>query len=626
VRGVSIVGAALLAACGGHRSDDRVDVAPACARPTGDLAGAWDDERRAAVSASFHRIPRGDDTFARVATSLDRAANAWLDARAAACELGRGSGSAAAAVAVAETACLRDYRRELASLTTAFAAATPDVVAHARASTVELPPLARCTDATAMGRMPPPPTGDAAAHLDALADRLATARAAAASGKPSDALAIADDVMAAPEVAHDAPLAIAGELSRAEWLTASGRLDDARTSATRAYELAVGIGDDRGELLAAADVAALAAYDVSRVADARHWLHTGQILLARLDGERELEARLALVEGTVEIVAGVPAAAAPALALAVADDRKLDPDHPSLGAALALLGSAEIDVGKVADAERDLRDALAHQRRDLGDDSPEVASAEINLALAQAARGFYADAARSLDDALALQARVLGADHVAGAYAYLARVEVDKGRGDRAAAARDAAEAGRIARAAFGDQGQLVAQALLAEAELDADAGRGDDAVTAAMRGRELSVGLDDGSRAVADATVARALAAAGRASAAVALAKQAMARVDDTRVSSSTRALVATTYGELLLARGDAAGALSPLREAEAAFVEGRPSPWRLVRTRFALARALAATDRAAGIDEAKLALGEAPRDGEAAVRAEIETWIAKK
>jgi Flp pilus assembly protein TadD len=83
---------------------------------------------------------------------------------------------------------------------------------------------------------------------------------------------------------------------------------------------------------------------------------------------------------------------------------------------------------------------------------------------------------------------------------------------------------------------------------------------------------------------------------------------------------------GALLLARGDAAGALSPLREAEAAFVEGRPSPWRLVRTRFALARALAATDRAAGIDEAKLALGEAPRDGEAAVRAEIETWIAKK
>ena len=67
-------------------------------------------------------------------------------------------------------------------------------------------------------------------------------------------------------------------------------------------------------------------------------------------------------------------------------------------------------------------------------------------------------------------------------------------------------------------------------------------------------------------------------------------------------------------------------MREAEAAFVEGRPSPWRLVRTRFALARALAATDRAAGIDEAKLALGEAPRDGEAAVRAEIETWIAKK
>ena len=576
--------------------------------------------------------------------SSNRAAAAWLDARVAVCEAevaagsaaaraagsaavrAVGSASAAGEVAVGERACLRDWRRELAALTSALAAATPEAVAHAHAAVTELPPLAACTDAAAIARRPAPPTGDDAARIDALADRLATARSAAVAGKPGDALAIADDVMAAPELARAPSLAIAGELARADWLTASGRLDDARMSATHAYELALGIGDDRAQLLAAAAVAELAAYDSTRVPDARHWLHTAQVLLARLDGERDLEARVAQVEGTVEIVAGVPATAAPALALAVADYRKLDPDHPSLGAALALLGSAEVDLGKVADAERDLRDALAHERRDLGDDSPEIASAMINLALAQAARGFYADASRSLDDALALQARVLGGDNVARAYAYLARVEVDKGRGDRDAAARDVAEAGRIARAAFGDQGQLVAQVTLAAAELDADAGRGADAVAAARRGRELSAGLDDGNRALADATLARALAAAGQSGAAVALAKAAMARVDDVRVTSSTRALVATTYGELLLARGDAAGAVPPLREAEAAFVEGTPSPWRLVRTRFALARALAATDRAAGIDEAKLALGDAPRDGEAAVRAEIETWIAKK
>jgi tetratricopeptide (TPR) repeat protein len=601
-----------------------------CTRPTPALANAWDDTRRAAVAAAFDAAdPRGDEMFARVATALDRATGRWLDAEVATCEAetGSGSGSAAAAAASARR-CLDDWRRELAALTGAFAQATPEVVARARGAVADLPSLARCSDADAMARQPAQPT-DPELHgkLAALADRLAAARAVAVTGKTGDALAIADDVAAAPDIARDAPLAIAAELARAELLTTTGRLDDARSSATHAYDLALGLGDVRLELDAVVDIIALAGYDAGRLPDARHWLRTGQALLAALDGERELEARVAQVEGTVEVVAGNPAAAAPALALAVTDLRKLDVDHPSLGAALALLGSAELDLGRVADAERDLRDALAHQRRDLGSDSADVASATINLALAQAARGFYADAARSLDDALALQARVLGADHVARAYAYLARVEVDKGRGDRAAAERDVAAAERIARVTFGDAGQLVAQSTLASAELLAETGRGAAAVAAARRGVELIGAADRSARVLADATLARALASAGERGKALALASDAAARVDGiARVSSSTRALVATTYGELLLDAARPHDAVAPLRAAEVAFGEGAPSPWRLMRTRFALAKALAASDGEAAVEEARLALGEAPRDGAAAEKEEIAAWIAKR
>jgi tetratricopeptide (TPR) repeat protein len=625
------VAALAVAACGGGGAPAPVAT---CTRPTAALAGVWDDARRAAVAAAFHAVdPRGDDVFARVAVALDRDTARWLDTEVAACELGSGLRpgtsdlGAAQAVAAAARDCLDDYKRELAAVTVELTAATPEIVTHARGAIADLPLLARCSDGDAMAHRPPlPAEPELRGRLVALADRLATARAAALAGKPGDALAIADDVAASSDLAHDPPLAIDAELARAELLTTSGRLDDARSSATRAYDLAHATGDVRAELVAAADIAALAGYDVGRLVDARRWLRSGQAVLAALDGERELEARLAQVEGTVEVVAGNPAAAAPALALAVADDRKLDPDHPGLGAALALLGAAELDLGKVADAERDLRDALAHQRRDLGDDNPDVASAMINLALAQAARGFYADASRSLDDALALQARVLDADHVSRAYAYLARVEVDKGRGDRAAAERDAASAERIARLGYGDSGQLVAQATLAGAELAAETGRGAEAVAKARHARALSAG-DDGARVVADATLARALAADGQLRAAIELARDAYARVDAVpRVASATRALVATTLGELLLARGDDAAAIVPLRAAEVAFGEAAPSPWRLVRTRFALARALAAIDPAAALDEAKLALGDAPRDGAPAVRAEIETWIARR
>jgi hypothetical protein len=76
------------------------------------------------------------------------------------------------------------------------------------------------------------------------------------------------------------------------------------------------------------------------------------------------------------------------------------------------------------------------------------------------------------------------------------------------------------------------------------------------------------------------------------------------------------------VLAHGDTAGAVEPLRAAAAAYAEGSPSPWRLARTRFALARALLASDPIAARAAGTLAARDFPKDGDPALRTAIDAW----
>jgi len=55
-------------------------------------------------------------------------------------------------------------------------------------------------------------------------------------------------------------------------------------------------------------------------------------------------------------------------------------------------------------------------------------------------------------------------------------------------------------------------------------------------------------------------------------------------------------------------------------------PAATLLARFPDGLAQALAATDRDAAIREARLAIAEFPRDGDASTKALIERWIAKQ
>jgi eukaryotic-like serine/threonine-protein kinase len=582
-----------------------------CARPTGELAGVWDAAKRDAIATAFHAFPRGDAVFAHVAPTLDRATTAWLDARRDACLVAQKPSDpwAAPQRIDARMACLRAWRRQLVAVTDTFAKATPEIVERAVASAGELPAVARCADGDAE------PIADLA-RLEAAFDKLADARAQHVAGHDDAALAELAQVSR-----EDAPSAIAAALLEADAAAAAGRFEDSRASAHRAFDLAIGITDRRSAAEAAADLAYLGAYDPSRISDSLQWVKTGQSLLAKLDDTIELDAKLANAEGNVMLMSGIAAYAEPAFARAVADYRRIDPDHPNLGSSLAALGSAELDRGKIDDAERDLRDGFARAERDLGPDHIEVAAALVNLGLVDAARGHYADALRGYDRAIATITRTLGPDHARLVYAYMDRAQARAARGGLADAERDLAEADRIARASFGGTNPMANQVAMAHASLLLDAGaRPADALALATSARSGFEHVDSLTRGIADATLARALAATGNLRDGLERARIAAAVADAFPTGpGAVRAILYHAYGELALASHADALAAYELRMAAGALAAGSPDPLRMAAIRFALARAT--SDRAM----ADRALREFPRDGDPARRAAIERWLAK-
>jgi len=590
-----------------------------CPRPSDELVGVWDDPSRKSIELAFRATgTRGADTFTRVATALDHDAASWLDARVAACVATSVRHAQSPQVLDRRVACLRDWRRHFAALTGGLVHASADTVAHAPTSVTELPSLAHCADVDAMAAEPEV-TAELQPKLDALLDKLALARAAVIIGKPQDAVDAAEQVANDPDAARYPPLETEAWLWLGQQLASAGRLDEARAAVAqgvrpRAIDRGQALGGDRGERRrvprrvrpdAPRGRAAVAAHRPGaaraarrRIASSRRGSRTSRARwtssrACRPRRSRRSRSRSRTTRSSIRITRRSARACR-----CSARRSSISGRSPTRSATCARRSRATSAT--------------------LGDDHPEVASSEINLALVLAARGYYGDAIAMLDDALALQARVLGSDYGSLAYGSLARAEVNKSRGDRAAAAKDLEDARRRARAGYGPASALAAQAEMATAELEAELGHGAAAVEHAKAARNVMT--DAISVALADATLARAMAASGD-PAALALAKDAAARVGD-QAPGAIRGLVYSAYGELALARRDPAAALA-LREAEGAFLGGSPSPWRLAKVRFSLAKALASGDRTAARAEAQLALEEFPRDGDPALKSAISKLV---
>ncbi len=579
-----------------------------CPDPTAELTGVWDVARKDETRAAFARssLPFQAETFTRVAAQLDRISTGWLGAHRDACLATAVRHDQSADLLDRRMSCLRRFRRQLAAVTATLAAPTDEVIQHAVATVAELPPLSACADREALAAGPAmPPEPAVRARIDALFDQLARAHDSAT----------VDDLARDPLATSHPPLAIAIALWRAEAATTAGRHDEARTSARTAFDLALTNDDRRSEIRAATALVTLGAFDTRRKDDALQWARTGTAVVAKLDAPEDLDAKLALAEGGVQIASADAVAAETAFTRAVADYRRLGADHPGLGAALARLGTSELGRGRLEDAAAHLTESVERSAAALGPSHPELAAPNLSLALVEGGRGHYVDAIARIDAAVDLLKRTYGPDHLMLIYAYGSRAYQQQFHGDPAAAERDYREAARIALLHYGAEHPMVSQLALARADLLARRGDGAEAVELATRAREIVASTADARDlgvAYADAILARALAVTGKRDAAIEHARAGVARCD-----AFTAGLPSGPCAIVHQALGEVARDPRELEAAAAAIIHGTPDPGRLAEIRLSLARLTG--------DPAVAALGfrEFPRDGDPMIRAGLEAIV---
>ncbi|HEY6038517.1 MAG TPA: serine/threonine-protein kinase, partial [Kofleriaceae bacterium] len=158
-----------------------------CPDPRGQLAGVWDDARRARLALGFapHAEPYVPVTIARTTEALDRYADRWVDLRREACRATYITHDQSETRYDAIVACFDRRRGELAAVT-AFLVDAPDLdtIRHATAIAGGLADLAPCRDGATLAEQPPLPVQPVLrAQVAAALQSVATARALGRSGK-----------------------------------------------------------------------------------------------------------------------------------------------------------------------------------------------------------------------------------------------------------------------------------------------------------------------------------------------------------------------------------------------------------------------------------------------------------
>ncbi len=618
---------------------------PAAALCTGgpaQLAGVWNDDRSMAVRqrAQATLMPDGVDRIDRAAGLIDSYGKAWVAAYGETCRATQIEGTQSPALLDLRMACLETRMQSIDTLadvleTVADAAAAEKALRGA----TRLAGLDACRDRSALLAMGPPPDDpDARATLDSGRKDLARARVlmdignfdgsqASATAALEKAARIGSQTLLAEATVRLGIIArLAGEDSEAVTNTlesaliaaAAGRHD--RVAAEALVELVRVTGYERNDFEAASAFARQAETVIrrltepdllqarlddqlgtlaSRQGDYEAALTHHEAARQRLDSARDVppQSLLAPLDGLANALAGqglYEEARQVRLDLLERQEALLGPEHPQIAISLNQLGNGEFDRARFGAAETAYRRARAIRQRVFGDDHVRTASVEVNLANALAAGGRPHDALVVYRQAqITLETR-LGADHPHVAVVLSSSASALNAIDDRTAARQRLERALAIQEKAFGRDHSSVGQTHYNLADLAFDDGDADVAVRefrAALRIWEAAHGPDH-------PRVAAALSGIGRAT-----------LLDDR-----------------------AADALPWLMRALEIRDRVESDPWRRATTRFASARALAASGR--DPEKARYLATEADRELDDAddraevkdLRAAIRQWLDRQ
>ncbi len=363
------------------------------------LAGAWDDEIRARVAASF--ASTGVDGATEVFSRLEAIADAYGDdivaMRTQVCESSLGGRKDADEVLVLRMSCLQRRRQDLAALTTAFSSVDPSGVDRVIEAASGLPPISDCRDVQALQRGVPAPPSEVKDEVLVLQNSLEEARLEGEAGHVKSAIERA-------ESAKNRSLELAYLPLQAQAFETLGYLyvrDVRMREAERAYEEAILAAEESGyteyRARALVGMTQLVATGSSRYTEARRFARRAKAAISQLGGEPDLLADVDLSLASILIQEGELGEGLSLLEKRLQTYRgQPNAKVPYIARLQNRIASIRIELGDYDKAHDLARSSHEQLRAELGASHPHSISSLSTLAITHRMRGELREA-RSLD-------------------------------------------------------------------------------------------------------------------------------------------------------------------------------------------------------------------------------------
>ncbi len=307
------------------------------------LEELWNDDARAEMRASIVATGAAwaERAAAHAESAIDRQLADLVQMTRDNCEATRVRGEQSEAVLDLRGACLAANRRELAAVVKRLRVADADVVRESVRILEGLSSLDVCADVESLRQLTPLPSDpDTRSQIDDIRTRLAEIDVTSRAAKYEDAIADAREVLESALAVDFPPLQAEARYAVGYLQDKLGQYAEAEATLVEAALQAARHRDDRLAVRAMSDVVFVMGSQLGRVEEAMVWARHAEVASDRADD--------------------------PVLRAKFLNSR-------------ALLYST---AGRFADAERDLREAVALRERELGPNSYEVVASLGNLAVA----------------------------------------------------------------------------------------------------------------------------------------------------------------------------------------------------------------------------------------------------
>jgi tetratricopeptide (TPR) repeat protein len=495
----------------------------ACRGAERELAGVWDEARKAEVERAFRALPEApyaEASLRSVRRILDAYADRWTRTHVDVCEATGVHGEQSEALFAERMACLLERRRELGALVEELATPTRRTVELSVQAAGALSDVAQCSASRlAVAARTRPHDPELAVRAEALRGVLADARSRVNVGDVHPARRAIEDALPAVRAVGDARLAATAQLLLARVQGYLGEFPREEESLLEAVWDGESAGDDEIVARAWLRLVYVRGIELTNQAEAARAERHARATVERLGSPGELAAELSLMrsrlagrvadydqalelaraalalyeaQGTGDSLEATGCLSTIAFALnalgraeegraailsAIAiRERILGTAHPEVLQSLGRLGTTEMELGRYDEARRTLERALAGFEATTGPESTEAGMVHENLGIAVVSLGDRPAARGHFERALAILQKTLG-DHPSTANATMNLADFDREAGHFAEAIAGFTRAEEILGRTKSPEPRVLGLILTGRGRAELDAGRPAEAV-----------------------------------------------------------------------------------------------------------------------------------------------------